>query len=86
MKQINRCPNCGGLLPKSRTNTVKCEYCDSVFENIPSNEPIEMLLDCGIDKAVAIKTVDLFSDPERVTNDSVLYNKDKQWKVRCFPW
>ena len=33
-------------------------------------EVLKMLLDCGIDKAVAIKTVDLFSDPERVTNDS----------------
>lgn len=33
-------------------------------------EVLKILLDCGIDKAVAIKTVDLFSDPERVTNDS----------------
>lgn len=33
-------------------------------------EVLKMLLDCGIDKAIAIKTVDLFSDPERVTNDS----------------
>lgn len=33
-------------------------------------EVLKILLDCGIDKATAIKTVDLFSDPERVTNDS----------------
>lgn len=33
-------------------------------------EVLKILLDCGIDKATSIKTVDLFSDPERVTNDS----------------
>lgn len=33
MKQINKCPNCGGLLPKSRTNTIICEYCGSEFVN-----------------------------------------------------
>lgn len=33
MKQTNRCPNCGALLPKSRTNTIICEYCGSEFVN-----------------------------------------------------
>ena len=33
-------------------------------------EVLKILLDCGIDMATAIKTVDLFSDPERVANDS----------------
>lgn len=33
MNQINKCPNCGGLLPKSRTNTIVCEYCGSEFVN-----------------------------------------------------
>ena len=33
MKQLNKCPNCGALLPKSRTNTIVCEYCGGEFVN-----------------------------------------------------
>lgn len=33
-------------------------------------EVLKILLDCGIDESVAIKTVDLFSDPEQVAYES----------------
>lgn len=33
-------------------------------------EVLRMLLDCGIEESIAIKTVDLFSDPEQVTYES----------------
>lgn len=60
MKQLNRCPNCGGLLPKSRTNTVKCEYCDSVFENFNYDNSNEEVILYADDKVYtkAIKPLD----------------------------
>lgn len=33
-------------------------------------EVLKMLLECGIEESIAIKTVDLFSDPEQVTYES----------------
>lgn len=46
-------------------------------------EALQLLLTCGIDEKIAIKTVDLFSDPERVAlvskeRMSVLYPKEKE--------
>lgn len=31
MKQLNRCPNCGGTLGSIKDGFMRCEYCDSEF-------------------------------------------------------
>lgn len=31
MKQLNRCPNCGGTLGSIKNGLMRCEYCDSEF-------------------------------------------------------
>lgn len=50
---------------------------------LTKSEALNMLLQCGIDEKIAIRTVDLFSDPERVALESrermaVLYPKEIQ--------
>lgn len=31
MKQLNRCPNCGGTFGSIKDGIMRCEYCDSEF-------------------------------------------------------
>lgn len=46
-------------------------------------ETLQILLQCGVDEKIAIRTIDLFSDPERVALESkkrmdILYPKEQQ--------
>lgn len=50
---------------------------------LTKSESLNMLLQCGIDEKIAIRTVDLFSDPERVALESrermsILYPREKE--------
>lgn len=81
MKQLNKCPNCGALLPKSRTNTIICEYCGSEFVNPNYDNPNEEEILYADDKVYTkvikpfgVNDIPRFEDGTPVTSESVKKN------------
>ena len=57
MKQLNRCPNCGGTFGSIKGGIMRCEYCDSEFLS-PYPPHIEVLMPTAEETVEMLKQID----------------------------
>lgn len=71
MKQLNRCPNCGGTFGSIKYGIMRCEYCDSEFLS-PYPPHIEVVMPTAEETAEMLKQIMNGECLQRIDADNVV--------------